>query len=401
VEAKVEGPACHARRLVHVKAIVTGLIGSYPLGGVAWDYGQYLLGLERLGFEVVYLEDSGFDLYDPRSRSYGAEAGYAVDFIQATLGFLLPGGCPWHLRGPDGRTYGITPERVLDEIATADIFLNVSNSALLRPDYLLSKRKVMIDTDPGWNQFVALPKWDTGAGWDEVVSFRAHDTFFSYAEAFSTPGCTLPTLGVEWLPTRPPVVTDLWHSDGRGANWTTVMNWESYPLSIDVDGRHYGGKSSEMLAVVGLPEIVDVPLELAVDGKAPLDLLARNRWRVVNAPDVSADPASYQAYIQGSRGEFSIAKNVYVATGSGWFSCRSVCYLAAGLPVVLQDTGYSSFIETGEGLLAWGDIGEAKVALERVETDYETHRRAAQELATRYFSADVVLGDLLARAGVG
>src|SRR5258707_10919784 len=91
-----------------MKAVVTGMIATFPVGGVAWDYGQYALGLERLGVEVYYLEDTGWQTYDPTTGLYGEDCTYAVRFLVQALSSLSPTlGARWHFRNMDGRTFGL------------------------------------------------------------------------------------------------------------------------------------------------------------------------------------------------------------------------------------------------------------------------------------------------------
>ena len=186
-----------------MKAIVAGMIATYPVGGVAWDYGQYALGLERLGFEVYYLEDSGLDSYHPAERAYGAAYGYGIGFLQQSLAALSPGlGKRWHVRTPEGATHGLPPEDFRDVLAEADVLLNVSGSALMRDEYLPCRNKVLIDTDPGLTQLRNFPQWDARPNWMGTHGYRAHDHFFTYAELIGTAQCDLPTLDLAWQPMR-------------------------------------------------------------------------------------------------------------------------------------------------------------------------------------------------------
>ena len=384
------------------RAVVTGMIATYPVGGVVWDYGQYALGLERLGYEVYYLEDTGGPTYDPAARSYGEDCRYAVSYLEQALASLSPTlGSRWHFRSMDGRGYGVETDAMSDLLRSADLFLNVSGSALLRDEYMACPRKVLIDTDPGWNHFVNYPKWDASPGWQGTHGYRAHDFFFTYAENIGRPGCELPDLGIDWRPTRPPVVLDQWQPEPPAAVWTTVMTWDNFRRPITHDGVTYGTKELEFGKVEALPSRVEARLELAVGGgEPPIDLWRAAGWSVRDAHDVSQTPDAYRRYIQSSRGEFSIAKNVYVATLSGWFSCRSVCYLAAGRPVVVQDTGFRDFIPTGRGLFAFTTLDEAAAAVSAVEADYDLHSREAREAARTCFDSSLVLTRMLRQIGL-
>jgi hypothetical protein len=384
------------------KAIVTGMIATYPVGGVLWDYGQYLLGLERLGFEVCYLEDTGGPTYDPRRSSYGDDPSYAVEFLARSLAELSPSlGARWHFRAADGRTFGMGRGALETALAGADLFLNVSGSCLLRPEYAAARRKVLIDTDPGWNHFVNYPRWDAGHGWPGVRSWREHDFFFTYAERIGKPGCALPALGIGWLPTRPPVVLDAWRPRPPGTTWTTVMTWDNFRRPIEHEGVAYGTKEKEFETIEALPRRLDAACEVAVGGSnPPLEHWRSLGWSVRSSEEISRTADRYRDYVASSRGELSVAKNVYVATRSGWFSCRSTCYLASGRPVVLQDTGFSEVIPTGAGILAFATSEQAAAALRAVELDYARHAAAAREIAREQFASELVLGHLLRHTGL-
>ena len=383
-------------------AVVTGVIATYPVGGVAWDYGQYALGLERLGFDVYYLEDSGLATYDADRNEYGEDPTYGLEFLQDCLGQLSPTlGERWHFRHYDGRTYGLADDDLREVVAACDVFLNVSGLCRLREEYLPARRKVLIDTDPGWNHFHAFPRWDAELGSDDSRSFREHDSFFTYALRLGSAACVLPDLGLSWHPTVPPVVLDCWPLEPPGDRWTTVLTWDNYAKPVLHDGVAYGSKEPELARVEDLPRRVHPTLELAVGGSgAPRERFRELGWSVIESVPVTQTMAAYRSYIGRSRGEFSVAKNIYVATGSGWFSCRSTCYLAAGRPVVLQDTGFSAVLPTGLGLVAFSTPDQAVAGIEAVEADYAAHSKAARRLAEEHFSAERVLSDLLARAGV-
>ena len=388
-----------------MKAIVTGMIATYPVGGVVWDYAQYLVGLERLGFEVFYLEDTGRETYNPLKGEYGEDCSYGAEFLKASLAKLSPTlATRWRFRNMDGKTVGIDDRTFSDVLRGAELFLNVSGGTLLRDEYLACKRKVLIDSDPGWNHFQNFPRWDASPNWQSSHGYRAHDFFFTYAERMGRPDCLLPDCGLAWKPTRPLVLMDCWHAAPPGEKWTTVMTWKNFSETIQYKGVTYGTKEMEFGKVEQLPARIlhgGTKLEIAVGGnEAPRESWRSLGWDVVESQDISRTADDYRSYIQNSRGEFSVAKNVYVATRCGWFSCRSVCYLAAGLPVVVQDTGFSEFIPTGEGLFAFSDLDEAVSGIEAVEKDYRRHQRAARELARTYFASDVVLRDLLTGIGL-
>jgi len=307
----------------------------------------------------------------------------------------------WRFRNLDGQAYGLDDEAFAEVLISADVFLNVSGGTLLRDEYMPCKRKVLIESDPGWNHFRNFPRWDAKPGWQAGHGFRAHDCFFTYAERVGKSDCVLPTFGLKWQPTRPPVVVDCWQAEPPGENWTTVMTWKNFQETIEYDGNVYGTKEMEFGKIEALPTRVKARLEVAVGGdSAPREHWRSLGWSVAASQEISRTAEDYRRYIQQSRGEFSVAKNVYVATRCGWFSCRSVCYLAAGLPVVVQDTGFSEFIPTGEGLFAFSTLAEAVRGIESVEANYSQHQRSAREVAHRHFDSKVVLQELLTRIGL-
>jgi hypothetical protein len=379
------------------------MIATYPVGGVAWDYGQYLVGLQDLGFDVYYLEDTGGPTYDPEQRAYGEVCQYAVQFLRDSLAALSPQLADrWHFVASSGEAYGMATRDMREIVAAADLFLNVSGGTLLRDEYMPCRCKVLIDTDPGWNHFVNYPRWDALPGWQGSHGYRAHDHFFTYAERLGRADCLLPDMGLTWHPTRPPVSLARWDRDGAGRAWTTVMTWNNFRKPVEYQGRTFGTKEMEFAKIEAVPALhPSLTFELATGGSgAPLEHWRTLGWDVVDSHSVSTTLDDYRQYIQSSRGELSVAKNLYVATRSGWFSCRSTCYLAASRPVIVQDTGFSEILPTGEGLFAFSDEAEASAAISEVSGDYGRHQRAAREIARQYFEAGHVLGEMLQQIGL-
>lgn len=386
-----------------MRAVVTGMIATFPVGGVFWDYGQYAVGLERLGWDVWYLEDGNMPCLDLATGDFDWSGDWTshARYLQGVLASVSPTlGQRWHLRSDDGQSFGVDRDEMIGVIAEADLFLNLSGATALRDEYLPSRCKVLLDTDPGWNHYMRWPLADRSPAAGDH-GWRAHDRFATYAERLGRPDCPLPDHGLEWHPTRPPVVLDSWGGAPRpepGSAWTTVLTWSAAPLPITDGTVSYGTKEQELPRIEHLPQMVNTPLELAVGGSSPpVERWREQGWSVVEAAGPSATPHTYRDYIVSSRGELSVAKNVYVETRSGWFSCRSVCYLAAGRPVVVQDTGWSDLVPTGDGLFAFDDADSAAAALETVEGDWDHHSAAAAEVAQRHFDSDVVLADLLDR----
>ncbi|MGR8921179.1 MAG: hypothetical protein ACU85V_16300 [Gammaproteobacteria bacterium] len=378
--------------MARLRVVVSGLLVQYPLGGMTWHYLQYIAGLRALGHEVFYLEDTGQYPFDPVSGGLTNDPtrnlAYLVGVFEA-----LADGVAWAYRFPwESTWYGAGEAAARRALREADVILNVSGVLQKPGAWARDGVLALIDTDPVFTQIKLLQ-----GRRDFVSAVDAHDRHFTFGETLPA---TLAATGHAWLPTRQPVLLDLWRTDvPPGRRYTTIMNWTSYK-PVQFDGATFGQKDVELERLLDLPaDLAPGLLELAVnDGKTrrtPVDRLRRQGWQVEHPDAVCGDWDAYRDYVQGSRGEFSVAKNGYVQGRCGWFSERSACYLAAGRPVVTQDTGFSGVLPTGEGLLAYTDRGEAARCLQQVEADYARHARAARSLAADYFDAARVLGALL------
>jgi hypothetical protein len=379
-----------------LRIVVTGLLAQYPLGGVAWDYLQYPVGLQRLGHDVYYIENTGQWPFSPDERGVSKGCDYNVGHL-STLMQRFGLGDRWAYCFPwQDQWFGMSEDRRANILATADVFINVSgvwrDPVRLREQ--TDARLVFVDSDPVFTQ-VKLARGQL----DFQRAVNAHDIHFSFGEAHSD---RIPATGHDWLPTRQPVLLDEWAVDAAVANrFTTVMNWTSYN-PVEFEGVRYGQKDIEFRRFLDLPSAVDpIRLEIAMspghNRQAPLRLLRDRGWRIVDPTEVCPDLDSYRRYITTSRGEWSVAKHGYVIGSPGWFSCRSACYLAAGRPVVVQDTGLESVMPTGEGVVTFSCPEEAADALRAVDGHTERHARAAREIAAEYFDSARVLNDLLAR----
>ena len=385
------------------RIIVTGLVGLHPVGGVAWDYLQYVIGFMRLGYDVYYHEDTWSWPYHPVRRQNTDEGDYSAAFIQAFLAQYAPElKDRWHYLHLHETSYGMGPARFDEIAASADWFLNLSGACLI-PDALSPGCvKVFIDTDPGYNQIMLSERLQWSENVDRwCASVREHDQHVTYAENIDGQDCTVPRLDFDWKTTRMPVVLDLWDpvcSKARpnDAPWTTVMTWSAFKGRLLYKGEEYGSKAQEFERLIKLPQRVATRLKVAVGGvDAPRERLSSHGWEAVDGPEATLTAEQYRAFIGDSKGEFSVAKHVYVAMRTGWFSCRSACYLAAGRPAVVQETGFSKVIPSGEGLIAFSSLEEAAEAICRVEDDYGRHARSARTIAETYFDSDKVLPALL------
>ena len=384
-----------------MKIVVTGLVASFPLGGVAWDYLAYVDGFRRMGCDVLYLEDTGQWLYDPTRETFTGGANGNIRWLVDALRMVDMPADRFAVRVPDGTFHGADRKAVTTFCQSADLFLNVSGSCWLRDEYRGAKRMAYLDTDPGYTQAKLLAQERGQATDDEsfsVALIRQHDRFFTFAENMGQPDCTVPDSGLSWIPTRQPVVLERWpfSFDADASRFTTVMSWKTDVSLPIIDGVRHGGKNVEFSRFVDLPRRTRIPMEVAISGAAPLDRLRAFGWQVVSAREKSATMDAYRAYLGQARGEWSVAKNVYVALRSGWFSCRSAVYLALGKPVVVQDTGWSKYYPTGAGLFGFDTADEAVAALATVNADYRRHCDAARAVAESAFAAEKVLERLLA-----
>ena len=378
-----------------LRVIVTGMIAQYPLGGVTWDYLQYVLGLAKLGHDVYYVEDTGQWPYNPLEAGTGKDCVYNVNYladVMARFGLAKRWAyCfPWH-----NQWFGLSDTKRRAVFKSADVVINVSGTLQRPRDYRHISRLVYIDSDPIFTQ-VKLAR-----GQEDFRKYiDLHDVHFSFGECFSE---SVPTTGHRWHPTRQPIVLFEW-TPGRPHRevFTTVMNWTSYK-PVTFQGRRYGQNDMEFKRFLDLPQrVAPTVLELAVnEGKTvrtPKDLLRHKDWQLVDPAKVCPDLESYRTYIESSKAEWSVAKHGYVAGQAGWFSCRSACYLAAGKPVVVQDTGFKTVLPVGEGIMTFTTIEEAVAAIREVEAHYERHARAARAIAEAYFDSDNVLTRLIEEA---
>lgn len=375
-----------------LRVAIAGGLARRPLnaGGCTWAFLQYALGFRALGAEVCYLEhlDPG-DCIDAAWRPAPfATSANAAAFRAALAGSGLEGGLL--LRGGD-EAIGMPLAALREWVAAADLFVNLSGRWHLRDVMAGARRRVYVDLDPGFTQI-----WQAGYGAD--MNLDGHDAYVTVGLNLGRPDCPLPTLGLRWHPLPPPVVLAEWRPLAERRDcYTTVADWRGYS-PIEWQGTWYGQKADEFLRVVDLPRRVAVPLELCLAIHADEPDLPRLRaagWRLADPRLEAADVEAYRRYVRCSRGELSVAKHGYVVGRSGWVSDRTACYLAAGRPAVVQDTGQGRALPLGSGLLTFRDAASAAAALAAIEGDYERHAAAARALAAEHFDARRVLTRLL------
>ena len=383
------------------KIIVSGILFWYPLAGVTFQFLHYLLGLRRLGWDVYYIEDSGRWLYDPRTRVITGDATSNVSQVAPALAAHGFDG-KWAFRGayPGGRCYGMSESEIMALYKDADVLLNVTGAQEIRDEHRTIPRRIYVESDPFGSQ-VKLFNGDPmmRALLDE------HDCWFSFGENLGQSDCSVP-LDRTWLPTRQPIALDLWddateqrddgayntittwHNDGK----TVVYRGETYHWTKDREFVHYLALAKQRAAL---------RFELATDADAAgRALLTEHGFQVRESLGISSSVEDYRAYISGARAEFTVARDQYVRPYTGWFSDRSASYLAAGRPVITQETGFSKTLPAGRGLFGFRTLADILAAVDAIESDYGAQREAAREIAREYFAAEKVLASLLERAGL-
>jgi hypothetical protein len=396
--------------LSRLRIVVTGLIATYPLGGVFWDYFQYVLGFVRLGHDVMYIEDTGRWCYEPELQTYVESGARNAEYLALELSRHIPElSDRWFFRDVTGASWGQSWENVVDFCRSADLFVHISNSCNMREEYFTAARVAFIDSDPVYTQ-ASVPDYVAGQIFDEDALARVHkllnhDVFFTFAENISNPDCSVPRQLIDWVPTRQPIVIDQFDKpefqvplSNRRRILTTVMSWEPREKGPVVNGITYSGKSGEFLNFIELPQKAALPLEIAISGRPPREKLLAAGWKLIDGYQASRDPILYRAYLANSFGEWSVAKNAYVRSRSGWFSCRTACYLALGVPAIVQDTGFECILPTGEGILNFSTLDEARTAIESLVASPERHARAARDIVYEYFDSMKVLSRLIAEA---
>lgn len=370
-----------------MRILFAGIIARYPFGGVTWCSLMYLLGLRALGHDVFYIEDTGECVYDPVLDTRATDPSYGTTYIQRALEpFQL--GDKWTFVNYDGTYHGQSADTVRRFAATADLFINLSGGSWFwRDEYARIPRKIFIDSDPAFTQ-LAIAKAEP---W-YVEFFRRFDRLFTFGSNIGTPASSIPVGDFVWCKTWQPIVLEHWTTAiAPRDRFTTVMTWQIESFA-DVGGN----KDQEFVKYIDLPSRTAQPFELAING--PQTLLREHGWATVAAMGVSKTLWDYREFVQRSKAEFGVAKHTYVATRSGWFSDRTECYLAAGRPALVQDTGWTAHLPSGDGLLAFSTPDEALAGVDRINSDYAAHARRAAEIAREYFDAQVVLPRLLDEA---
>lgn len=374
--------------------VFSGSIGRFPVGGHAWVQMQYLAGLRALRHEVFYLEDCGEEswVYNWEAEELTTGLAYPAAYVHDCLE-PLGLGARWIYRAGEQST-GMGVNEFLEICGQADLLLIWAVPLTRwRDEYGWPRRRAFVDADPGFTQ-ISLANGDPQL----AATVERCERLFTVGQRIGAPDCHIPTAGRRWLKTVPPVSLAEWlpTEDGPGTHFTSIMQWRGF-RDVAYEGAVYGQKDREFPRFVDLPRLTSQPLRIALTGLAPEEL-TRHGWEVVPGWRASRTPWSYRAFIQESRAEFGVAKHGYVLMRGGWFSDRSVCYLACGRPVLVQDTGLDDWLPTGEGIVTFRDPQEVLRGIEVINADYDRHGRAARRLAERHFAAERVLPPLLEAA---
>jgi hypothetical protein len=378
--------------------VVAGALANRPAnGGGAWTRLSWALGFKRLGYDVLFIEQiAPATCVDAGGSTCAVERSVNLAYFDAvTKHFGLDAAL---LVEGERRSFGM-PWAALPDIAqAADLLVNISGhltDPVLKGRF---RRRVFIDQDPGYTQF-----WHAAGLAEDRL--RDHDVYFSVGENIGQPFCGVPSGGIAWRRTRQPIVLEEWPvvaSQPPSLRFTTVASWRGALGRVTHESTTYGVKAHEFRKFMTLPARSALRFEIALDvdhaDRSDLDALRRNRWHVVDPKTVVPDPLSFRRYVQQSSAEFSVAQGIYVDTQSGWFSDRTVRYLASGKPAVVQDTGWSRNYPSGQGLLAFRTVGEAVAAAASIASHYAEHSRAARAIAEEYFDSKKVLSEFLETA---
>jgi hypothetical protein len=376
-----------------LRIVVVGTVASNPYAGMAWMHMQITVGLLRLGHDAYYFETTSAWPYDPVRNTIVNDSDYALPYLERVAeSFGLGNRWAYRRSYSDKAWFGPSRAKAEELLAHADAVLNVAGATRFAEEGLKIGRLVYFGTDPGHHEIAFA-----GGQKDVRTLIEEHTDCITYGENIGNADCPLPPLPRLRSRTRQPVLLHLWQ-DGAPLKkkFTTVGNWRQTGRDIEFESQAYRwSKHHEFLKFVDLPRRTHQSIELAT-GLANLspkerELLESMGWRLRDAHPFTTDPWRYRDYVQSSRGEFTVAKDLHIRLRSGWFSERSACYLAAGRPVVTQNTGFGKVLPTGEGLFAFNTIEEILAAFEAINSDYEKHSRAARAIAEEYFRAETVL----------
>lgn len=384
------------------RLIVVGTLASNPYAGMAWMHMQIAAGLRRLGHEAYYFETTSAWPYDPERETAVNDSQYALPYLKRIAeAFGLGDRWAYRRSYSDKQWFGIERRSAEDLLAHADAVLNITGATRFAEEGLRVGRLVYVGTDPGVHE-IGFAEGDENTR----TIIEEHDDCVTYGENIGKLTCLIPPLPRLRATTRQPVILDYWR-DGTPTKsvFTTVGNWKQPGRDLEFKRETYfWSKHHEFLKFIDAPKRAGQSIELATGLKnlseEEVKLLQANNWTLVDAHPLTLSPEPYRDYIRASRGELTVAKDLNVRLKTGWFSERSACYLAAGRPVITQDTGFGSALPTGRGLFAFNTSEDILNAFEALNSDYEKHSLAAYAIAEEYFKAEKVLQRLLSDLGL-
>jgi hypothetical protein len=385
---------------MHVVIVSGALANKVQNGGGTWERLSWVMGLRRLGFDVYFVEqiapDACVDSADAVTRF--ADSVNLAWFRAVTQWFGVADRAALVCSSGE-LCAGVSWPRLLKAAESAELLFNLSGHLTLAPLLQRIRCKAYIDVDPGFTQF-----WHIDP--NTPFQLAGHDYYFTIGENVGRAECSIPTGDIPWRATRQPVVLDDWPvaAENSGRRFTTIASWRGPFGPVDFEGRTFGLKVHEFRKFIELPRRSKQGFEIALNihpsDQKDLDILHENGWRIVDPVEEADTPEKFRQYVQGSVAEFSVAQGIYVDTHSGWFSDRTVRYLASGKPALVQDTGFGRNLPVGEGLLAFRTMEEAMSGAEEIVRDYDRHCRAARQIAEYYFDSDKVLRRLLDEVGM-
>jgi hypothetical protein len=381
--------------------IISGALANKPFnGGNAWTRLSWVQGFQQLGFRVYFVEEiRAEDCINATGAAASFEDSINLAYFRETMDRFGLAGASALICSSDDRTFGMSLLELRNAARNSCLLFNLSGH-LKDPELRsLVSCRVYYDDDPGFTQF-----WH--AAGERAPGLEGHDFYYTLGSNIGSPECIIPTVGIPWRHTRPPVVLQEWPLVPRRFfdRFTTVASWRGAYGPVQYRGMQYGVKAHEFRKFIELPRRTQKEFEIALQihsgDHKDLQALQAAGWNIRDPRSVAATPDEFRTYVQTSSAEFSAAQGVYVGTNSGWVSDRTVRYLASGRPALVQDTGLSQQYPVGQGLLTFRTFEEAADGAERITREYDRHCRAARQMAEAYFDAHKVVGQLAAEIGL-
>jgi len=369
-------------------------VASYPQGGGVWSWMlQYPLGLRALGHNIFWLE------LMKSSGDAARDGQLASDFLARIAPYgLAPHAAVLVFKDLDlqdlkhAEVYGRPALTVYDLVRSADLLWNFACAVRL-PFLARFGRRALIDVDPGHLQVIST---------QYQIGLKEHQVFLTVGPNLPSPNCEAPKLGLTWHGFLPFVYLPMWQPSAAPAHdapFTSITQWTWEEYSFE--GRVMSAsKRAAYMRYVDLPKRAGRAFELAAhigetDPAGDRAKLEAGGWRLADPHRVTPTPEAYREYLSASRAEILCPKPMFREWRTGWFSDRSVCYMALGRPVLAEDTGFGDFIPTGRGVLSFRDIDEAAAGVAEIDGNYEHHSRVARELAGDLLNSDRQLRAML------